>query len=87
MQQQSHRLRYALRTDGLIFVSILDRQTPISFVTQPIFFRSVVGISPRKTIGTVTVNDAQLLTLGMIPTRNTKEVMDHDFSPAIVIAV
>ncbi|OME86893.1 hypothetical protein BK120_08195 [Paenibacillus sp. FSL A5-0031] len=78
MLKQPHRLRFALRTDGLIFVSILDRSTPISFVTQPVFFHKVVGISPRKTIGTVTVNDAQLLTLGMIPARNTKEVPVND---------
>lgn len=65
--KSTHRLRFVLRTDGLIFVSILDRPAPLSFLSQPAYFRRITGISPLKTIGTVRVTDAQLRQLGFIP--------------------
>lgn len=76
MPNQTHRIRYVLRTDGLIFVSLLGRPTPVSFVNQPAFFRRITGISPRKTLGTVIVSDAQLRALGVLPAR--EEVTYND---------
>ncbi|KQN97599.1 hypothetical protein [Paenibacillus sp. Leaf72] len=63
----THRLRFVLHTGGLIFVSILDRPSPVSFLSQPAYFRRITGISPLKTIGTVRVTEAQLRLLGFIP--------------------
>jgi hypothetical protein len=74
MSKKSHHLRYVLRTDGLVYASIIDRATPVRFVIQPAPFRRIAGIDPDKTIGTVFVNDAQLLHLGVIPGSKREEV-------------
>lgn len=78
MAKQLHRVRYVLRTDGLVFVSVLDRPTPVSFVSQPAYFRRIAGISPRKTIGTRKLTDEQLRALGVLPARQPEEVTYND---------
>ncbi|MFD1955836.1 hypothetical protein ACFSL6_23995 [Paenibacillus thailandensis] len=79
-----HRLRYVLRPDGLFFVSILDRPTPVSFVSQQRFFIRTTGIAPNKTLGTVRVNDVQLRALGVLP---AKEVTFDACTPIAADAI
>ena len=74
-----NRIRFVFRTDGLVTVTLLDRPTFVSFVVQAPFFRRVTAIQ-RKSFGTASVTDAQLVTLGVVP---HKEVIANDARTAI----
>ncbi|MFC4103624.1 hypothetical protein [Paenibacillus xanthanilyticus] len=73
-----HKIRYVRTPDNLVYATLLNRPATEKFVCQASFFVRVTGISPRSTLGSVEVSNAQLAALGFIPRKEVAQYVDAD---------
>ncbi|MEV5028527.1 hypothetical protein [Paenibacillus sp. LPE1-1-1.1] len=67
-------IRYVITPDHLAHITLLS--TGRSLVVQAPYFRKLLDINPRTTLGSTSIDHAQLRMLGVIPSR--EEVSTND---------